>query len=40
MGSFVLQLLGLYAGGILGSIVSATLGAVILLAVIGAIKKA
>jgi uncharacterized membrane protein YeaQ/YmgE (transglycosylase-associated protein family) len=40
IGGFVFQLLGLSAGGIVGLIVTATVGASILLALIGVIKKA
>lgn len=39
-GHFLLGLLGIYAGGILGNLIAATLGAIALLALIGLIKRA
>jgi len=40
LGGFVFGLLGITTGGFLGSIVMATIGAVILLFIIGLVKKA
>ncbi len=40
MGGFVFGLLGIKAGGLIGVIVTATVGAVILLALISVVKKA
>ena len=40
VGGFLFSLLGLAAGGLIGSIVTATVGAVVLLFLIGLIKKA
>ena len=40
LGGFLFGLLGLQAGGLLGSLVVAFVGAVVLLAIVGAIKKA
>lgn len=39
VGGFLFGLLGIYAGGFLGSIVMATIGAVLLIWVVGLIKK-
>jgi uncharacterized membrane protein YeaQ/YmgE (transglycosylase-associated protein family) len=40
LGGFVFGLLGISAGGLIGSIVMATVGAALLLFIIGIIKKA
>jgi uncharacterized membrane protein YeaQ/YmgE (transglycosylase-associated protein family) len=40
VGGFLFGLLGLSAGGLIGSIMTATVGAVVLLFLIGLIKKA
>ena len=40
VGGFLFGVLGLAAGGLIGSIVTATVGAVVLLFLIGLIKKA
>jgi uncharacterized membrane protein YeaQ/YmgE (transglycosylase-associated protein family) len=40
LGGFLFGLLGIAAGGLLGAILSATVGAMVLLFVIGLIKKA
>ena len=40
VGGFLFGLLGLAAGGLIGSIVTAVVGAVVLLFLIGLIKKA
>jgi uncharacterized membrane protein YeaQ/YmgE (transglycosylase-associated protein family) len=37
---FVFGLLGISAGGLIGSIITATVGAIILLFIVGLIKKA
>ena len=39
LGGFLLGLLGISAGGLLGSLVTATVGAVVLIALLRAIKK-
>jgi uncharacterized membrane protein YeaQ/YmgE (transglycosylase-associated protein family) len=39
VGGFVFSLLGISMGGLLGSVITATAGAVILLFVVGLIKK-
>jgi uncharacterized membrane protein YeaQ/YmgE (transglycosylase-associated protein family) len=40
IGGFAFSLLGISANGLLGSIVTATVGAIILLFLVGVIKKA
>ena len=40
VGGFVFSLLGISAGGLIGSIVMSTVGAAILLALVGVIKRA
>jgi len=40
VGGFLFSLLGFHAHGIIGSLITATVGAVVLLLVIGALKKA
>jgi len=40
LGGFVFDFLGISAGGLIGAIITATVGAALLLAVVGIIKKA